>query len=189
MSLENILDQIKQETEQEISLLEKEADLVIKQIDQEKQNQIDCLIKENEKKLVLEKEKRINNYLKEKQFQAEMEILKLKNQLVNQAAEKVKQKLKEKPEQEIKQILKKEINKINKVDKKDCFVWLPINKKNLWLDLFKEIPSEKIVEKQLDFDQGFIVENNKFVFRVDIAELIDEKILEEKQLFFHLLFN
>jgi vacuolar-type H+-ATPase subunit E/Vma4 len=189
MSLENILDQIKQEAEQEINLLEKEADLAIKQIDQENQKQIDCLTKENEKKLTLEKEKRINNYLKEKQFQAEMEILKLKNQLVSQAAGKIKQKLKEKPEQEIKEILKKEVDKINKIDKKDCFVWLPVNKKNLYIDLFKEIPNEKIIEKQLDFDQGFIVENNKFVLKVDLAELIDEKILEEKQLFFHLLFN
>ena len=187
MSLDSLVDQIKKEAEEEITSLEKESSSLLKEIDWEGEKKISRLRKEKEEAFLIEKKKAFEDHCREKEFESEMELLGLKNEIIGKMTQKIKEKVKNFSKEEKAKIFKKELEKVERIIKEDSFVFVPPGKKEELADLFR-LSKEKITEKEIGFKEGFIIESGKFIFRADLFELIDQKIAEEKDFFYKLLF-
>jgi len=187
MSLDNLVNQIKKETEEEIASLEKESSLLLKEIDQEGEKRLNRLRKEKEEAFLTEKKKAFENHCKEKEFESEMELLRLKNEIMERMTKRIKEKVGNFSKEEKARIFRQELEKVERIVKEDAFIFVPPGKKDELADLF-HFPKEKITEKEIGFKDGFVIESGKFIFKADLFELIDRKIAEEKDFFYKLLF-
>ncbi len=167
MSLNNLINELKNEAQKEIVSLEKESSLRLQEIDQKGEQEVNLLNKEKEEDFSLEKKKTLDNYLKEKEFQAQMDLLELKNKIAEKVIDKTKEKAKSFEVVGKKEIFKKELEKIEKLIDNESFVYLPLGSKNILKDLFQKFDDQKIIEK-------------------DILELRTVLLLRERNLFLRL---
>ncbi len=187
MSLDKILNEIKKDTEKEIEELEKKHSLELKKLDKKKQKELDSLKNKREEELNEAKKRALADYEEGKRFESEMKILNLKNNLLEEAALGLKEEMKSFSASEKKDIFERELDRFDKYLSESFTVSVPLGKKEEYLDLFNE--KAEIQEKEIGHDDGFIIESDKFLFSVNLSDLIDQAIEKEKDYFIKILFQ
>jgi vacuolar-type H+-ATPase subunit E/Vma4 len=184
MNLDKLVQEIRGEGQKEINSLRKESELMLAEIDKEKQEQLNLLSQEKEKELIKEKEKALSDYQKEKEFQFNMELLRLKKKLIKEAVSFSQKEAKKLSISEKKEILQKKLKEIKNHLNGDYSV--SVSQGSQLNDIFNNV---SVKEKELGFNDGFIVENNKFFFNVSLDNLIDEISEKENDFFAQILFK
>ncbi len=179
MELERIVNEIKREAGKEIESLKKDHRLELERIDREGEEKLKKLQKEEEKRLNEEKRKALSDYQKDKEFQLKMDLLKLKKILFSEAVLKVKRRAQEFPSFKKKEILGRKAESAKKNLENDCLIIFPYGKRDELSGIFKDFPSERIKEKEIGFNDGFLVESDKSVFKTSLNDLIDEATEKE----------
>ncbi len=186
MQLEKLINQIKKETQKEIETLKQEHDSVLEKINRKQEKEIKEIEKQQEKKTDKHRKKILMNYQKDTEFQIKMQALKLKKELISQAISQAKQQANNFSIEQKKKIFKDKIDEINKYLKDDYIVFVPKSKKN---DFNGIVDLNKVQEKELNFSNGFVIENDKIIFEVSLDSLIDELIEKDNDYFANVLFK
>ncbi len=189
MSLEKLLNKIKEDAEKEKESLKKKSGLEMEKMDKEGEKRIDFLRQEKEKDLAEERKKMLVDYRKEKTFEMNMKLLELRRDLMEESIFKVKEKVSGLPALEKKDLLKKGLKKVEGRIGRDCLVSVPSGKKQELADIFKEFSDKEVMEKDIGFSDGFSIETDKIVFKASLSGFIDEAIEKEKDFFSRLLFK
>lgn len=191
MQLENLLRQLEDECQEEISRLEAESSDLLSEIDRKGQEGLRVLQDKNKKLLVGQREKALNNFLQERTFESKMKLLGYKYELFENAVRHVEEKISYLPEATKKEIFAKELEVVKALCGKDnrCAAFVPMGKRQFFADLFSSLPAGLVQEKELEFGDGFVVEGEGFVFALSLSGMVRRKILEEQSHFFLLLFG
>lgn len=178
-SLNSIIFEIEKEAEKRKEELRNSYSVEIKKIEEDFQREISLLEKDKEKKVEREKENLITTYREEKEFELKMYKLSLKEKFLNEAVLKIKENIKNYPFEKKKNIYLKKIEEL----KRYLLAGKVFAKKGEGSDIKKLFNSDiEIIEKELEIEDGFIIEGERFSFEVSVSSIIDEIILNNKDI-------
>lgn len=191
MTIEDLISQIKKAAEKEIEMLKKEHNLDIQKIDKGAERRIAEKKKQLDSELEKEKKERIVRYSEEKEFLLRMEKLAFKEKLINKILAKTKDNLKKLFFEDKRKIYEKKIDEIKNLVNEKFTAFAPKGKINEVKNLLDKsgLGNVIVLEKDLGFEDGFILEGEKLLFELTLEGIFEELAVKEKGYFSSLLFK
>ncbi len=188
MALQDLIEKIKLSTHEEIEKLEKENSLEIKELVKNFEKEHKELTEENDKNLREKKDKLLEKIRKEKEHQFEMKILKEKNEMLEKAFDKIIKDTLSLEWDEKRKIIKKEAEKTKPFITKQTVIQVPSKEIT---EILKEvgISQSEIVEKELPFDDGFVIKDKGFNVTISLKEIVKEQLENSKEEFSRIIFS
>lgn len=189
MALQDLVKKVEISTREEIEKLEKESSLKKEEIDKRFEKEIGNIEKETEEEIADLKEKELERVQKEAKHKFEMKILLEKNRMLTESLERLKEELKNSSIEEKKEIIRKEFETIKPFIGEGVVIHIPKGKKEM-TSLLKEIGASEmeIIEKDLPFEDGFLIKGEDFFVEISLEKIIDEILQENKEHFTKELF-
>ncbi len=189
MPLEDLLAKVKDEKREEELRLKREHKTALENLDSEKRAELEDL-KERLKK---EREEKKESLLTEKErklsFELEMERLNLKKEFLEKAKTEALKKAEELPIKEKKDIYLQKLEENEDLLKEASRIVVPEGKRKHLAPLLKEVIDRKPEEDTLDFEEGFLIEGEKWSLAITLEEILEKEIENDKKKYVKLLFG
>ncbi len=191
MALQDLIQQIKSSTKEEIREMEQKKSSEIKKIDKKFQRELKNLKKRKKSEFQRKKEEFLAREKQRIKHDSEMKLLAEKEKIFNKVFSRVKKDFQELSEEKSKQILKTEIKKALPFLEKDAVVFVPSLKKRTVMEILKEIGVDdlEIEQKELDFKDGVLIESENLSIKISLEEIIDNLFKEKKAELSKILFG
>lgn len=190
MSVDILISTVREKTEEEKEKIRKEHERKTAEEERQKKEEIARKEKDSSERLLRKREKMIEDYRKEKEFELRMKILNEKKGIMEEATRFAVKEVFSLPEERKKQIFLQELEKIrNLFEKRDVFVFSPPGKKKEVEEVLEKAGIEAgVEEKEMDLKEGMLVKGKDFIARISLEDMIHGAVKEEKNYFFNLLF-
>ena len=190
MPLEDLLAKVKDEKREEKLALKREHKTALENLDSEKRSELEEIKSDLQSELEDEKSDLLNKKERKKAFDLKMKRLELKKDLLEDAKNEILERLEGLSGEKKKEIylanLKEEEDLLEEADE----ILVPKGKKEKLAPILKEAGIEKeLVEKELDFKEGFLVRGGRWKLEVTLEEILDRQISRDKKKFINLLFG
>ncbi len=190
MPLEDLLAKVKDEKRKEEIRLKREHKNALEDLDSQKREEMESLRVKFEKEMKEKKAKLLENKEREEDFRLKMERLDLKKGLLEKAKKAALKKLENISLKERKKIYLSKLKEKKKILNEAEEIAVPKGKKKKLESLLKETGiDKKPVEKELDFQEGFLAKGDRWTLAITLEEILQDKIKEDKKDSVTLLFG
>ncbi len=190
MPLEDLLAKVKDEKRQEEKSLKKEHRAALEDLDNRKKEELESLKKKLERELEEKKKDLLGKKERQTFFNLKMKRLELKKELLEEAKSQALKDLEDLSVEKKKKIYLNYLKEEKELLEEASEIAVPEGKRKKLTPILKEAGIGKDpVERDLDFNEGFLVKGGRWKLEITLEEILEKQVERDKKEFINLLFG